>query len=248
MIVDALKKPSVRITIYLVTFFIIITTYYFGRSVWEPIYLRLKGKETVASVIEKYGPGAEDRLHTYFKKANVSYPPAEIKLLALKEEKLVELWVKEDQQYRWVKDFDILAASGRSGPKLKEGDGQVPEGFYRIIGLNPNSGYHLSLKLNYPNQFDLRHAKTEGRDRPGTNIFIHGEAISIGCLAMGNPVIEELFTLVHKTGRSNVEVLIAPRDPRKTELLPKSADPAWVSELYKQLTDEFVKFEKPPPI
>jgi murein L,D-transpeptidase YafK len=71
-------------------------------------------------------------------------------------------------------------ASGKAGPKLREGDGQVPEGIYRIDGLNPNSSYHLSLKLNYPNDFDLEQARTEGRTELGGDIFIHGKAVSIG--------------------------------------------------------------------
>jgi len=71
-----------------------------------------------------------------------------------------------------VADYRITAASGTAGPKLREGDRQVPEGIYRIVGLNPNSRYHLSMKLDYPNAFDRHQAARDGRARPGSDIFI----------------------------------------------------------------------------
>ena len=80
--------------------------------------------------------------------------------------------------------------------KLREGDRQVPEGLYRLIGRNPNSNYHLSMKLDYPNSYDPRHAKREGRSNPGSNIFIHGKSLSVGCLAMSGEAIEAFFVLV----------------------------------------------------
>ena len=70
------------------------------------------------------------------------------------------------------------------------------------------------MKLNYPNEFDLAHAKIEGRTKPGSNIFIHGKAVSIGCLAMGDKTIEELFILANDVGINNITVVISPLDPR----------------------------------
>ena len=127
------------------------------------------------------------------------------------------------------------------GPKLQEGDRQVPEGIYQLEYLNPNSSYHLSLKINYPNAFDLKHAMLEGRDEPGSNIFIHGKAVSIGCLAMGDRAIEEIFVLVAKTGRNNVTVAIAPSDPRKNSL-ENTTNQAWISQLYQELSAFFTKY------
>ena len=217
--------------------------YHLGRDIWLPVYHALLGKETVASVVAKYGPEAEARLRPYFTAAGVQYPPSEIKLLAMKAERRLELWARDSGEYRWIRDYPIQAASGGPGPKLREGDRQVPEGRYRIIGLNPNSGYHLSMKLNYPNSFDLKHARREGRDRPGSNIFIHGKAVSIGCLAMGDPAIEELFTLVHKLGKVASEVLIAPHDPRTARLsLPRTGAPSWLPQIYDELREEFAKY------
>ncbi len=124
-----------------------------------------------------------------------------------------------------------------------EGDGQVPEGLYRIESLNPNSSYHLSMKLNYPNTFDLKQAKSEGRDRPGSNIFIHGKSVSIGCLAMGDSAIEELFVLATDVGRKNIQVAIAPTDPR-IKLLQTTTQPAWVGQLYDNLNAHFDRYRQ----
>jgi len=119
----------------------------------------------------------------------------------------------------------------------------VPEGIYSIAGLNPNSSFHLSLKLNYPNSFDLMHAKAEGRSSPGSNIFIHGNAVSIGCLAMGDPAVEEIFVLVADVERTNAEVAIAPSDPRIQPLEPLQ-DLPWTTELYADITNKFSHYIK----
>ncbi|GAB6262984.1 hypothetical protein PSSHI_32280 [Photobacterium sp. R1] len=191
-----------------------------------------------------YGHLSEQRLKYRFKKANVAYPPEKIALLGLKEEKKLELWAIDKQgNHHFVYSYPVTAASGKAGPKLKEGDRQVPEGIYKIIGLNPNSRFHLSMKLNYPNDFDRKYADLEGRTRPGNNIFIHGKAASIGCLAIGDSAIEELFTLVGKIGHQNAEVVIAPHDPRKAPIRPVSNhSPVWISELYASIESEFSRF------
>jgi murein L,D-transpeptidase YafK len=134
----------------------------------------------------------------------------------------------------------VQAASGGPGPKLREGDRQVPEGLYKLLWLNPNSSYHLSMKLDYPNAFDRGKGRADGRTRLGGDIFIHGRAASIGCLAMGDPAIEELFTLVAEVGVGNVRVTIAPHDLRRR---PAPTDgPAWVRELYEALAPEVARF------
>jgi len=112
------------------------------------------------------------------------------------------------------------------------------EGIYTISGLNPNSSFHLSLKLNYPNQFDLKHAQAEGRSSLGTDIFIHGNAVSIGCLAMGDLVIEELFVLAADVKRQNIHIVIAPTDPRLNPLSSTHRLP-WVPELYAEINTMF---------
>jgi murein L,D-transpeptidase YafK len=116
---------------------------------------------------------------------------------------------------------------------------QVPEGIYRITKLNPNSNYHLSMRLNYPNAFDISHARQEGRGSLGSDIYIHGSNFSSGCLAMGDKSIEELFVMVAQVGAENVKVVIAPHDPRVKPLKADSEKlPAWTPELYATITRE----------
>jgi hypothetical protein len=198
----------------------------------------LAGKQSVADVVRDIGPAAEARLRPHFEKAGVAYPPPLLTLLALKEEKRLEVWAEKDGRWVFIRDYPILAASGSLGPKLREGDRQVPEGIYRINFMNPNSAYHLSMQIDYPNDFDRRKAGDEGRTGLGGEIFIHGSNVSIGCLAMGDPAIEELFILVQAAGPEKVRVLVAPRDLRRkgaAEGLP--ATPAWTGELYAALAD-----------
>lgn len=197
------------------------------------------GHRTVADVVQIYGPYALRKLSQSFAKAKVAFPPKEMTLVALKQEKKLELWARDDQEFRLIHTYRIKAASGGAGPKLRLGDKQVPEGIYRIVGLNPNSHYHLSMKLNYPNEFDLYHAAQEGRSQPGSDIFIHGKAVSIGCLAMGDESIEELFTLTAQVGAEHVKVVIAPHDPRRYPLQARlGMQPYWTAELYQRISEE----------
>jgi hypothetical protein len=194
--------------------------------------------------VRQYGPAARARLQPAFEQAGLAFPPRRVWLLAFKEERRLELWAG-DTARTYVKDYAIQAASGTAGPKRSEGDFQVPEGVYRILWLNPASSYHLSMKVDYPNAFDLAHARRDGRTRLGGDIFIHGRAVSIGCLAMGDPAIEELFVLVHDAGVSNVQAVIAPHDLRvRGAALDAKPDPAWLPELYASLGDELRHFPR----
>jgi hypothetical protein len=197
---------------------------------------KLRGRRTVPDAVAEFGPEAEERLVPRFRAAELTYPPAELTLIGLKDEGLLELWAREnaDETWRWIHSYPIQGQSGGPGPKLREGDRQVPEGFYEIEGLNPNSSYHLSMKLNYPNAFDLKHARREGRDQPGSDIFIHGGSASIGCLAMGDPAVEELFCLAARVGPENVRVLLAPCDLRRRPA-PAHEGPEWAGALYGEL-------------
>jgi hypothetical protein len=224
-----------------------------ARAVLKPAYLpppKLTGPWSVEDILQAYGAGVKNKLNYYFAKAKVSYPPKEITLIALKQEKKLELWARDSGEPRFIRDYYILAASGGAGPKLRQGDRQVPEGVYRIVGLNPNSHYHLSMKINYPNEFDLAHAWQERRFNPGGDIFIHGKTASVGCLAMGDEAIEELFVLAAQVGADHVKVVIAPRDPRIFPLETASEKlPAWAPELYSIISREIkalYPWGKPP--
>jgi len=186
-------------------------------------------------VLDQLSERVEEGLRDRFEVAGVDYPPERIQLIALKQTRRLELWAYQDGGWHYVHDYPVFAASGESGPKLREGDRQVPEGFYRIVELNPNSHFHLSMKLNYPNTFDWMQATREGRDHPGSNIFIHGSAWSAGCLAVGNRYVEELFYLVGKIGLERAGVLIVPYDFRRRPIELNGEEPDWVGDLYARL-------------
>ena len=170
-----------------------------------------------------------------FKRAGVSYPPKHLALLVFKQTKRMQMYANEQGRWRFIKTFSIKAASGDFGPKLYEGDHQVPEGIYRITALNPNSHFLLSMKLNYPNAFDRKQAQFANHHDLGSNIFIHGKARSIGCIAIGDRGIEQLFPLVSQVGMDHVQVIIAPDDLRYKKPAYGRVHPHWLPTLYHKI-------------
>ncbi|MEM7652111.1 MAG: L,D-transpeptidase family protein [Pseudomonadota bacterium] len=207
----------------------------------NPLVLKLRGRRTVADVMDSLGDEALARVQPDFSRVGLSLSMlAELRFIGLKQEKKLEMWARaDDSAWHRIKTYPILAASGGPGPKLREGDRQVPEGLYEIEYLNPNSAYHLSLKLNYPNQNDRVQATLDGRTNLGGDIMIHGKSASVGCLAIGDPAIEEVFALVARLGRSRVSALIVPTDLR---LYQAQDEREWVQTLYDQLSLEIAPF------
>src|SRR5436189_3919823 len=159
----------------------------------SPLVQKFKTSKTVAERLEQYGEPARARLRPYVRSKRVSYPPAKVVMVGLKKERLLELYAGESEQtLKFIRRYPVLGASGLLGPKLREGDRQVPEGVYGIESLNPNSRFHLSLRVGYPNSFDREQVAKDGRTNLGGDIMIHGSSVSVGCLAMGDEVIEEL--------------------------------------------------------
>ncbi len=202
-----------------------------------------KDKKTVQQRLEQYGHTARERYLPYFKAAKIPYPPQKVIFVGFKHEKILEVWAcGKENRFSLIRTYPILAASGRLGPKLREGDRQVPEGLYRIESLNPNSMFHLSLRINYPNEFDREQAKHENRTNLGGDIMIHGSNASIGCLAMGDEAAEDLFILAAETGIDKVTVVLSPIDFRK-RVFPKVTYPLpeWTDILYEQIKQELSK-------
>lgn len=213
------------------------------RSAARGVLMLQKGRKTVAQRVSEFGSVVHSRLHPDFQRVAVAYPPQRIVLVGLKQERVLEVWVAgEAGGFRLLKKYPILAASGTLGPKLAEGDGQVPEGLYKIESLNPNSLFHLALRVNYPNDFDKAKAAAEGRANPGSDIMIHGKAASIGCLAMGDEAAEDLFVLAAETGIERITVILSPVDFR-TRNIPSNLPglPPWTSELYASIRAELFK-------
>ncbi|MDA3800489.1 MAG: L,D-transpeptidase family protein [Kiritimatiellae bacterium] len=202
----------------------------------------LRGNKTVAERIEQFGSIVHERITPDFERIGVDYPPQNIVLVGIKQDKKLEVWVSQPPVF--LKSYSILGASGKLGHKLKEGDKQVPEGFYKVESLNPNSMFHLALRLNYPNSFDIEKAQIEYRNNLGSDIMIHGSNCSIGCLAMGNEAIEELFVMSAETGIDNISVILTPIDFRKQELPDDFIyAPIWVSNLYISIKTELLQLQ-----
>lgn len=135
-----------------------------------------------------------------------------ILIIAFKEEKELIIYAKAKTatSYKKLITYSICANSGNLGPKRKQGDGQVPEGFYHIDRYNPSSLYYLSLGLNYPNKSDK--IQSAAKDLGG-DIFIHGECVTIGCLPMTNDKIKEIYIYALQakhSGQNNIPVYIFP--------------------------------------
>lgn len=213
---------------------------FIGMKIRELLQARAGGSETVQSRLEQFGVTVKARLDPAFQKAGVPYPPARLVLLGLKHEQRLEVYAApKNGPLKFIRSYNVQAASGHLGPKLREGDCQVPEGLYGIEYLNPNSLFHLSLKISYPNSFDRQRAAEDGRTQLGGDIMIHGKATSVGCLAMGDEAAEDLFVLAALTGVKNISVILSPVDFRKQEMppLPKNIEPlpSWTEVLYRQL-------------
>ena len=196
--------------------------------------------------VQLYSFSAREQLLPFFHQAGVQFPPQQLALLIFKGNHRLDLWAKDAHHQQWVqiRSFSVLAASGNSGPKLQAGDHQVPEGIYHIAYLNPNSRFDLSMAIDYPNTFDLEEAKHDGRNRGelGGDIFIHGGNRSIGCVAIGDAAIEQLFPLVALVGIQHVKVIIAPNDYRFHTADMASIHPDWINTLYHRIDhalDEF---------
>jgi len=204
------------------------------------------GRKTIADRMEQFGPVAHERIKPYFDRAGVEYPPAHVVLLGLKRERRLCVYAAgRSGAYRLIRRYPIQAASGLLGPKLKEGDHQVPEGIYPVELINPNSLFHLSLRVGYPNDFDKANAEAEGRTDLGGDIMIHGGAKSVGCLAMGDPAAEDLFVLAADTGIENMKIVIAPVDFRRGERVTRTKyRPVWLPSLYDDIRDAM----KPLPL
>ena len=134
----------------------------------------------------------------------------EVHLRIFKREKRLEVWMRGDTApYRMFRTYDICTFSGELGPKLREGDRQSPEGFYRIrlSQLNPDSRHHLAFNTGFPNEYDKQLGRT------GSFLMVHGGCSSIGCYAMTDGGIDEIYAVVEAAlnrGQDGVDVAIFP--------------------------------------
>jgi murein L,D-transpeptidase YafK len=128
-----------------------------------------------------------------------------------KEEMKTEIWIgsSKKESLSLLKTYEVAKSSGILGPKIAEGDLQVPEGYYHIDRFNPLSNFHLSLGLNYPNSAD----KILGADKPGGDIFIHGSDVTVGCVPLTDDKMKEVYSLAvqaKNSGQKEIPVHVFP--------------------------------------
>ena len=133
--------------------------YYFGGGIWRPLKARVLGEKTVALVIKELQPSMRQK----FSDLEELTDGRSITILAFKEERVLEVWKKNESRWRAVCSYPFTGFSGELGPQLIEGDGQIPEGVYEVEYLSPNSSFHLSMKIDYPNDFDSKMGDADGR-------------------------------------------------------------------------------------
>jgi len=179
----------------------------------------------VAAARERSGP----RLARALEAAGVPHPRA-LLLRVFKDERALELWAASAPggPFVHVGDHPVCASSGGPGPKARTGDGQVPEGLYRVTTLNPWSRFHLSLRVDYPNAADRARNPGVPVSALGAEIFIHGNCVTIGCVPIGDEAIEEVYLAALETrsrgGEVSVLVLPArPGGPRWAALMKEAA-------------------------
>lgn len=158
--------------------------------------------------------GAQERrrqvVEQLFTAATVPFPPRQLLLRGFKREARLEVWASGEQAgpLSHVTTYEICYGSGELGPKRKEGDLQVPEGFYQLDAFNAASRFHLSMQVSYPSRSDRI---LGDRREPGGEIMIHGHCVSAGCLAMTDERIEELWVMTtalrDRGGRVQVHLL-----------------------------------------
>ncbi len=168
---------------------------------------------------------------------------APVFIRAFKKERELELFLLDEEtgKFSLFRTYPIVAASGELGPKLAEGDRQVPEGFYFVPpkAMNPNSRFHLSFNIGFPNAYDRAHNRT------GSFIMIHGSNVSIGCLAMTDEKIDEIYRLceaAHDEGQPYFRVHIFPF--RMTdENMAEAKDSEWLP-FWENLREGYDHFEE----
>lgn len=204
--------------------------------------------DRVAAARLRVGDAVRDKVLA----AGVAWPPRELYLRATKYDAdggkgAVEVWGGDGRgPLRLVVRHPLCALSGTLGPKRREGDLQIPEGYYRVAALNPRSSYHLSLRVDYPNASDrIRNRRLDATAPLGGDIMVHGSCVTIGCLPIEDGPIEEVYLLVGEVfPQATVPIHIFPRpldDAGLAALLPTASDD--VRALWTELAAGWQAFE-----
>lgn len=193
------------------------------------------GKESITSIEEKLSESVFDRTKDNLNSAGFDDFPDDVLLVGYKHERELYLYGRKDSAWNLIKVYPFSNFSGELGPKLKEGDKQIPEGIYKVEYLNPNSAYHLSLKVSYPNEYDKEKANLENRTQLGGDIFIHGDNVTVGCIPLGDEAIEEVFIIATKAFNKDIKVIIAPYKFGYGATPTIVNNTSWSDELYSKI-------------
>ncbi|MFD2286400.1 L,D-transpeptidase family protein [Pedobacter petrophilus] len=166
---------------------------------------------------------------------------------AYKAEGKLEIWLKNnsDKKYKLFRTYDFCSNSGVLGPKVMEGDKQTPEGFYYINVFNPMSNFHLSLGVNYPNAVDL--ARTGKDKKPGSDIYIHGNCVTVGCIPLTDEKIKEVYILgveAKNSGQEKIPVNIYPFKMTDENMKKYATQFSLQVNFWKTLQPGYLAFEK----
>lgn len=154
----------------------------------------------------------EESIKKEFAKKGIAWPAKQLYIRSFKLDSELEIWARNNpaDTFTLVKTYRVCSLSGKMGPKRKEGDRQVPEGYYYINDFNPNSSFHLSLGINYPNYSDRM---LSDQKKPGGDIYIHGSCLTIGCIPLTDEYISEVYIMaVHakNAGQDFIPVHVFP--------------------------------------
>lgn len=214
-------------------------------AVLATLLLSMAGAANASERVERARDQRMAEVRELFSAAGVSYPPRQVYLRAFKLDRELELWAAGvGEALKKVTVFPLCATSGELGPKRRQGDLQIPEGFYRVDRFNPWSNFHLSLGLDYPNASDR---VLGDRAHPGGNIFIHGGCATIGCLPIEDGPIELLYLALLDAKRAGARVIPVHVFPTRLEdealarLAPYGAERV---AFWSQLQPAYLEFER----
>jgi len=175
--------------------------------------------------------------------------PSPMFIRIFKEESELEVWkLRSDGRFYHFKTYPICNWSGELGPKVKQGDKQSPEGFYKVARsqMNPNSQFYLAFNLGYPNAYDKANKRT------GDSLMVHGKCKSAGCFAMTDALIEEIYALARESyigGQEAIQVHAMPfrlTDANMARHAKSPWYPFW--QTLKQGYDHFELTRLPPDV
>lgn len=236
-------------------FSILLSAGVYGQTSVTPAFTFIDYQRSIPKITDVMNR-RQDTLMSQFKEKGLEWPAKYVYIRSFKYDSQLEVWVKSTAaaSYKLFKTYKVCALAGTLGPKRMQGDYQVPEGMYRINEFNPNSQYHLSLGLNYPNASDRILSDSL---HPGGDIYIHGSCVTTGCIPINNNQIEDLYLLTayaRNQGQDFIPVHIFPvnyNNPRSVEYLKKHlqtfTEYASLANTMKNVFYYFERYRQVPP-